>query len=102
MAKIALIRVRGKRVIDVESLYVDEDFMKFVNSNISRNIMYFDISDRSDYINDIFVEIMESDCHTIEDCKRAAWRVLYNARQELKKSPDSVLWEDNHIVGGVG
>lgn len=88
-------------MIDVESLYLDDDFMAFVNSNISRNILYFDVAERADYINDIFIEIMESGCETIHDCKKAAWRVLYNSRQELKRNPNSVLWEDNHIVGGV-
>ena len=87
-------------MIDVEMLYTNEKFMKFLNTAINVNIQYFgDISERQDYINDVFLEIMECECDTFHECKKATWRVLERERRRLKAMPTSVLWEDNHILG---
>lgn len=87
-------------MIDTETLCENDKFMKFLNNAININIAYFgDISDRQDYINDVFVEILESEAETFHDCKKATWRVLERERRRLKAKPISVLWEDNHVIG---
>ena len=89
-------------MIDIDKIYENDIFMDFLQRAITRNIAYLGpMSSRQDYIQDIFVEIMESDCKSIHDCKKAAWRVLERERRNLKGQPVSVLWEDNHIIGGA-
>ena len=87
-------------MIDIERLYKNNTFMKFLNNAININIPYFGaMADRGDYINDVFVEIMDSDCESIHECKQATWRVLKRELRSFKTAPSSVLWEDNHIIG---
>lgn len=86
-------------MINVEDLYYDKDFNSFLKAAISRNIAYFNpVSNREDYIQDIYSEIIERGCNTIDDCKRAAWHVLNDERRNMKNQVSSMLWEDNHNI----
>jgi len=87
-------------MINIEKLYINKQFLKFANHAISINIKYFSSkADRSDYMNDIFAEILFSKCDTSHDCKLATWRVLERERRNLRNYIVSIPLPDNNLMG---
>jgi hypothetical protein len=98
-------------MINANRLYHDSDFNDFLITNARRNLL-----GRSDYIHEVFAEMIEESAQTMQDAKRAAWRVAkrmkkydererhysyidgYDIGPDETADPESVLWEDNHVL----
>ena len=96
-------------MIIVEELYADSDFTDMLVRISAKNLLDFD-----DFRQSVFLEIIESGCKTLHECKQAAWRVrhriqkdnikhqAYSIDEEWDAASDeeypSVLWEDRHVL----
>lgn len=107
-----LLGVEGQSMVNIEALYSDKEFTDFVVYNAQKNLLEYD-----DLHQSCMLEILDSEAKTIQDCKRAVWRVVkrmkkydikhrgysyidgYDLGPDETEDPKSVLWEDNHMVG---
>ena len=98
-------------MLNANELYYDPHFHDFLLMNARRNLI-----DRSDYIHEVFAEMIDASAQTRRDAKRAAWRVAKRMRKEKQREehysyidgydtganevagPESPLWEDNNRI----
>ena len=71
--------------MNVEKLYFDESFTSFLLWLANKNI----VDEFDDFRQEVFAEIIERDCDSLADCKRAANRIVKRiSRNALRPDGD--------------